>query len=263
MKMAGSFCEDALEALGLGSYASRAYAALARLPHSTAPQLADESKLPRQRIYDVLDSLVDLKLVVKAPGKPATYRAADPMDASAALLRGHHDRLTQLEAMAADLVTELRPDWLAARAAPKRRLVPDRKAGPQMEHWRDYATHSVLVTACPPFDGLRAPDWVHQVHALTRAGGTVRCVYHADLLNDTHLLNRAAAFAAAGEQARIAPRVPIRMILTDSGRALVALPSHVSDVASGPVLLVDDAHAVQELQTTFDQLWDGAAPLST
>jgi DNA-binding MarR family transcriptional regulator len=266
MTPAASFSERALETLGLTSYSSRAYAALARLPQATAPDLADATRVPRQRIYDVLGSLIDQGLVAKTPGKPAAYRAVDPASAAAALMRAHRDSLARLEVVATDLVAELRTDWLSARNGhrPGGRPPEGRSGLARMDQWREYAQHSVLATARPPFDGLADEGWVHTVRTITRDGGTVRCVYHADLLSNPQLVARAARFAAAGEEARVTSAVETRMILTDRERALLTLPSADPDPSAvpGPVLMVEDAHTVAELEETFDRLWARATPFS-
>ncbi|WP_052441878.1 TrmB family transcriptional regulator [Streptacidiphilus anmyonensis] len=266
MTPAACFSERALETLGLTSYSSRAYVALARLPQATAPDLADATRVPRQRIYDVLGSLIDQGLVAKTPGKPAAYRAVDPANAAAALMRAHRDSLARLEVVATDLVAELRTDWLTARNGHPpctRRL--ERSGVARMDHWREYAQHSVLATARPPFDGLADEGWVHRVQTITRGGGTVRCVYHADLLSNPQLVARAARFAAAGEEARVTAAVETRMILTDRERALLTLPSAdpAPGAEPGPVLMVDDAHTVAELEENFDRLWARATPFSS
>lgn len=262
--------ERALVSLGLPPYAARVYAALARVAQATAAELADQARVPRQRVYDVLESLIDQGLVTKCSGKPAVFLAVDPLDAGALLIGAQRKNLAQLETVAADLVADLRRAWQTARAATRR----TRRRGAQgdadtgrialarMDHWRDYAMHSVLATARPPFDGLDDADSVRRVRTLTRSGGTVRCVYHSDLLGDPALMRHAAAFAAAGEEARVTDAVETRMIVTDSARALLTLPAADSATGSGPVLLIDCAPAVEELTESFARLWDQATPFA-
>jgi hypothetical protein len=267
--------ERALESLGLPPYAARVYAALARVAQATAAELSEEARVPRQRVYDVLESLIDQGLVTKSRAKPAVFHAVDPLDASAVLIGAQRENLARLESIAADLVADLRRAWQCARAAARckgrrdgRDTAPNeaqdtgRIALARMEHWRDYAMHSVLATARPPFDGLGDPDWIRRVRTLTHAGGTVRCVYHSDLLDDPALVRQAAAYADAGEEARITDNVETRMILTDSARALLTLPAAGPAAATGPVLLIDLPLAVEELAESFARLWDHATPFA-
>ncbi|MBF9069696.1 TrmB family transcriptional regulator [Streptacidiphilus fuscans] len=265
--------ERALESLGLPPYAARVYAALARVAQATAAELSEEARVPRQRVYDVLESLIDQGLVTKGPAKPAVFHAVDPLDASAVLLGAQRENLVRLESIAADLVADLRRAWQCARAAARRAGRRDTKSADtsgdsgritmaRMEHWRDYAMHSVLATARPPFEGLGDPDWIRRVRTLTRSGGTVRCIYHSDLLDDPALVRQAAAYAAAGEEARITDGVETRMILTDSARALLTLPGADRASATGPVLMIDLPPAVEELAESFTRLWDHATPFA-
>ena len=64
--------------LGLTSYEAKAYVALTRRDSSTAAQTARLSNVPRQRIYDVLGSLVEKGLASTRPGDVVKYVANAP-----------------------------------------------------------------------------------------------------------------------------------------------------------------------------------------
>jgi sugar-specific transcriptional regulator TrmB len=67
--------------LGLTGYEASAYVALTRRVEATATEVARIAKLPRQRIYDVLDGLVSQGFATIKPGRPARYVAAAPEEA--------------------------------------------------------------------------------------------------------------------------------------------------------------------------------------
>ena len=69
---------DQLTRLGLTSYEAKAYLALLRRDSSTAAQAARLANVPRQRIYDVLASLVDKGLASTRPGQVVKYAAVAP-----------------------------------------------------------------------------------------------------------------------------------------------------------------------------------------
>ena len=69
---------ERLQRLGLTSYEARAYLALLRRDSSTAAETARLAGLPRQRVYDVLSSLVEKGLAVTKPGKAVKYAASPP-----------------------------------------------------------------------------------------------------------------------------------------------------------------------------------------
>ena len=67
-----------LTRLGLTSYEARAYAALIKRESFTPAQVARESGVPRQRIYDVLGTLVQKGLASARPGASVKYAAIGP-----------------------------------------------------------------------------------------------------------------------------------------------------------------------------------------
>src|SRR5919197_290602 len=71
-------CVLELTRLGLTMYEARAYLALVRRGSSTASEVARVASLPRQRIYDVLESLLEKGLAAAHPGRVATYEAVAP-----------------------------------------------------------------------------------------------------------------------------------------------------------------------------------------
>src|SRR5207245_9775946 len=82
----GSYCSamdrprtvGQLTRLGLTSYEARAYVALMGRDSFTAAQVAREAGVPRQRIYDVLGSLVQEGLAGARPGSDVNSTATEP-----------------------------------------------------------------------------------------------------------------------------------------------------------------------------------------
>jgi len=72
---------DSLKTIGLNKYERNLWIALLAKNSSTAGELADISKVPRSRCYDVLESLADKGFVVLQPGKPIKYIAMQPREA--------------------------------------------------------------------------------------------------------------------------------------------------------------------------------------
>ncbi len=66
---------DVLERLGLSEYESKAYVALLRKDGATASEIANESKVPRTRIYDVLNSLIEKEFIDPEKSRPIKFYA--------------------------------------------------------------------------------------------------------------------------------------------------------------------------------------------
>src|SRR5690349_15042621 len=109
------FDVGALVDLGLTRYEANAYLALTRRGRATGAEVARLAGLPRQRIYDVLDTLVARGVASVEPGRPARYAAIAPDEAVEVLLAAHRTRLDQLERDAAEAVKRLTPAFRAGR----------------------------------------------------------------------------------------------------------------------------------------------------
>ena len=104
-----------LTRLGLTSYEAKAYLTLIRRDSFTAAQVARQSGLPRQRIYDVLGSLVQKGLAAARPGTVVKYAATPPELAIELLLAAHREQLDQMERDARQMVTDLKPAFEAGQ----------------------------------------------------------------------------------------------------------------------------------------------------
>ena len=106
---------EQLTRLGLTSYEAKAYLALIRRDSSTAAQVARLAEVPRQRIYDVLASLVEKGLAVTRPGQVVKYAATAPELALERLVSDHRQELAELERQTAAIIEELSPAFHAGK----------------------------------------------------------------------------------------------------------------------------------------------------
>lgn len=97
--------------LHVSKYEACAYLALLGCADSSAAEIADRAKVPRQRVYDVLASLHERGLIVTRRGRPVRYTALEPREALEALLesrlREQQAENKRLAALVADLVSAL------------------------------------------------------------------------------------------------------------------------------------------------------------
>src|SRR5687767_6106747 len=104
-----------LTRLGLTSYEAKAYLALIRRDSSTGAQASRLAGVPRQRIYDVLKSLVEKGFASARPGAVVKYAAVAPELAVDALVAGRRRELDETERDAKQLIDRLTPDFAAGK----------------------------------------------------------------------------------------------------------------------------------------------------
>ena len=101
--------------LGLTSYEAKAYIALVRRDSYTAAQVSRMAALPRQRIYDVLGSLVAKGLATSRPGSVVKYAAVAPDLAIERLVEARRSQMLDLEREAAETIAALAPAYTAGQ----------------------------------------------------------------------------------------------------------------------------------------------------
>src|SRR5438045_5816955 len=82
-----------LQQLGLNAYESRSYLVLLGHPRFKALELAARAHVPRQKIYEVLDSLVEKGFAQVVQEKTKLFSAVGPSVASAGYVSGKRPAL--------------------------------------------------------------------------------------------------------------------------------------------------------------------------
>jgi sugar-specific transcriptional regulator TrmB len=206
-----------LTRLGLTSYEAKAYLTLIRRDSFTAAQVARQSGLPRQRIYDVLGSLVQKGLAVARPGTVVKYAATPPDLAIELLLASHREQLARMERDAQAMVTDLKPAFAAGQEHTDPleyiEVLRDRRAiNERFAELQGAVKREILVFTKPPYatppqsntEGLK----VSQKHE-------ARSMYEFAVFDEPAVMRGVKRFVDSGEQARFVPSLPLKLVIID------------------------------------------------
>lgn len=253
---------ELLVELGLSNYEARAYVTLAEHGAMTADDLAGESGVPRGRVYDVLNGLVDRSLVRADDGRPRTYTHVEPTAAVDRLLERRVDELEQRRSSyervadrAESTLATLAPDHdhgegfatsaLGDEAA--RDLLDERFAAAD-------ASVRVVVQSLDVGPELRSTV-ATKIEYLIDRGVDVRLLA-TDFSNATDAFER---LVDDGLEARVAERVPPqRFILFDDREVCLEVVNPVDEDELLAVVDFRDGDLATSLGKSFDDLWDRA-----
>ncbi|MDN3352398.1 helix-turn-helix domain-containing protein [Actinomadura sp. DC4] len=253
--------------LGLTGYEARVYLALVNRSRYTAAQIARESGVPRQRVYDVLSGLTERGLVRALPGQVARFTAVDPASAIERLMATHRATFSHLEQTTARLVEALVPAWSQGRDETDPldyvEVLRDREMlSERIEEIQAEAEREILAMAKLPYLTGTSESGIATIHRLNEAGGSVRCLYERDTMDHGEMLADIRRYAAAGEHARIAASVPMRMWIVDGSRVVMSLRDPVAESASTTNVFIEHPALAQCLAYAFEAIWDGAEPVT-
>src|SRR3954451_11332599 len=218
-----------LQQLGLNAYESRSYLVLLGHPKFKALELAARAHVPRQKIYEVLDSLVEKGFAQVVQEKTKLFSAVEP---SLAIPAFHSRKRALLEQELTDqgrsgtaLVDDLKElysegqggrgtlDYLrivtepAQTGAEYRRMLAEVKS--------EYLEFSRPPYAVDPLD----EKLVKQAGA---NGVACRLLLESASLDDEHR-QRLTEYVAAGVQVRIADSLPMKLAVFDGQHGMIAL----------------------------------------
>jgi len=82
--------------LGLTEYEAKALEAMINLKKASAIEVSKETRIPKTRVYDILNGLANKKLIVRLTGKPKSYQIISPEIIFNTLLEREKRRLERL-----------------------------------------------------------------------------------------------------------------------------------------------------------------------
>jgi len=92
-----------LEKLGLTEYESKTLGTLFKMGEAEAPSISRLAQVPKTRVYDVLDKLVEKNLVIEISGRPKRYRGIEAKKALELLLEKKSTEVKELTEKVANI----------------------------------------------------------------------------------------------------------------------------------------------------------------
>jgi sugar-specific transcriptional regulator TrmB/DNA-binding CsgD family transcriptional regulator len=212
-----------LASIGLSEDSERAYELMLRQEQLTAGHLTELLGVTPARARQALDGLVTAGLANCRQGRPVRYDPVDPRIGLTGLIRSRQAELERLsssvDAYAADYHER------SLRADP--RLIVEVIEGPKEINQRvevlvASAEHEILAFDAPPYVSPSGQSSEAERRMLAR-GVSVRAVYAGEVLAVPELAEGLRRVVDLGEQARVLPRVPTKLIVVDRREAILPL----------------------------------------
>ncbi|HET7676368.1 MAG TPA: helix-turn-helix domain-containing protein [Candidatus Limnocylindrales bacterium] len=246
-----------LTSLGLTSYEAKAYLALIRRDSYTAAQVARQAALPRQRIYDVLGSLVEKGLATSRPGSVVKYAATSPELAIERLLNARRQALNDLEQASRQMIEQLTPDFEAGQAHtdPLEYIEVLRDRGAINERFDELQAaikREILVFTKPPY--ATPPQENVEGLQVTRTH-TARSVYEFSIFDDPATIEGVRRFLEAGEEARFVESLPLKLVIIDESIVMFGMEDPVAGSSDLTIVVVEHPSLARILKVAFETVW--------
>jgi HTH-type transcriptional regulator, sugar sensing transcriptional regulator len=253
-----------LQAVGLNAYEARSYLVLVGHSRFKALELAARARVPRQKIYEVLEGLVEKGFARVIQDRTKLFSAVAPDQAVPAYLARRAQTLELQLAEQTKTSTAMVQDLMAAYAEGQGgrgtldflRLVNDPlQAAAQFRRLLAEARYQYLEFSRPPY----AEDPLDAVQIVSARERGVRCrlLVEYGTLTPTHerLL---AEYAAAGVEVRTIAKVPLKMAVMDSRAGLLALLDPVITRPAWTSVVFEHEGMAEAMTTLFENYWTRA-----
>lgn len=256
-----------LQQLGLNAYEARSYLVLLGHSRFKALELAPRAHVPRQKIYEVLDSLVEKGFARVVQDRTKLFSAIEPNLAIPAYLARRRQlaeqELTDKARSATSLMEDLSGlysegkggrgtlDFLRIVAEPAQTASEYQRMLAEVR--TEYLEFSRPPYAVDPLDEML----VKQARA---KGVSCRLLIESGTLDEVHR-QRLGEYAAAGVEIRQAPSLPLKLALFDDRNGLIALLDPVISKPTWTSLVFDHAGLGEAMKHLFEDRWQRARQL--
>jgi HTH-type transcriptional regulator, sugar sensing transcriptional regulator len=254
-----------LQQMGLNAYEARSYLVLVGHPRFKALELAARAHVPRQKIYEVLDSLVEKGFAQVVQEKTKLFSAVEPGLAIPSYLSGKRKAIeqefTEQSRNATALVEDLNAaysegqgergtlDYLRIVSEPVQTAAQYRRMLAEVH--TEYLEFSRPPYAVDPLD--------EQLVKQARLRG-VRCrlLLAAGTFDADHR-QRLEEYEQAGVEIRVAESLPMKLAVFDCLHGMIALLDPVITRPAWTAVMFDHAGFGEAMRGLFEDHWRRAA----
>jgi DNA-binding CsgD family transcriptional regulator/DNA-binding Lrp family transcriptional regulator len=246
--------------LGLAEETERVYAALVGMPRCTAAELGDVCGMSAPTVGRLLSQLVKDGLAARAAGRPPRFSAAAPDVAVSALIQEREQQLNEARALMQRLTETHREATRISHPDMAVELLLDRDdISSAVRRLTSGARREVCAFDRPPYVDRPGSNLDGQLER-QRTGVVHRVIYDREAVSwPGRLQGDIVSSVRAGEQARVWPELPLKLVIIDSRAAII--PFSLASGGQAAAYLIHRSPMLVALQSLFEAQWERAVPL--
>jgi sugar-specific transcriptional regulator TrmB len=250
-----------LQQLGMNAYEARSYLVLIGHPRFKALELAARAHVPRQKIYEVLDSLVEKGFAQVVQEKTKLFSAVEPSLAIPSYLARRSQmlerELTDQTRLADGLVSDLAAAYFEGRGERGTldylRIVSDpEQTALQYRRMLSEVKHEYLEFSRPPY----AVDPLDEQLVKKARGRGVACrlLIESGTLDGPHR-QRLEEYAVSGVEIGQTTSLPMKLALFDGSRGMIALLDPVITRPTWTAVVFEHGGMGEAMKGLFENYW--------
>lgn len=251
-----------LEHLGISEREEQVYRWLLKHRNMTAAEVARGLSLAAMMAQRLLDALEAKGLATHTPSRPRSYLPVSPDVALGGLVAKLEKGLKKTQTVIDELQEEAKVEQSDAPEQILELITSPEAERQAYDQISRLARHEVLHLSKPPLLvtrlDLSVDEDVSDQYQARERGVRYRSVADTDFVTLPGVMKRIREEMASGEEVRVYPDLPFKMVVCDREMALIPLQL---ESATGPCLLVKSSALLDALCLLFELIWRQSSPL--
>lgn len=249
-----------LKHLGLTEYEAKVYVTLLGRNSFIASELAQNSGVPRAKVYGILDDLIARGLAVYKPGKIKKYSATHPERSLQRLVSEMENRTSQVKELIGKLKLKYAEGQKEVDPLEYIEILKERsQIAQKFRELEGKAKHEILVLVKPPY-ALGPPEVnVQEIEALKR-GVQGKGIYEiGEWTANYEIFKNILKYRKIGEEVRFIQKVPMKLAIFDAKTVMLDFDDPIeTDEETFTTLVISHSHFGTLMKAAFYALWSKA-----
>lgn len=259
-----------LQKLGLSSAESIVYLNLLKKNNFTATEIAKVSGISRSKIYEILNKLIHKGLCIEILGSLKKYSPVNPGVAFNGFLQNleqsYKNELELKRTLASEISETLLPIFLTEKEntnpldyieviRDKTRIVE------KIQTLERNAKHEVVSFSKAPYAMTFNHSDNPESHIHFKKGVSYKGIYEIADSNKPEFLQVIKQYKDAGEEIRIANKLPLKIHICDESIVMFSLENKLTPMSSITSMVIKHSDLAKTLKEIFDMYWNKSMTL--
>lgn len=249
-----------LSNFGFSNSMIKVYDALLKHVEASATTLAKEAGVPSSKIYQILNQLIEKGICYEIIGPKRTFKLIDPQQGFKKLKDEQELKVNLLEELTLKCSQQFLKN-VSQQENDTAKIITSQQAIIQTFYKMfDECQQEGIGFIKGPYltDISKLQQNKSQIESI-KNGRKYRAIYEIGDHNEEEVRAIAKYFASAGEEVRIHPKLPIKMVVMDKKKLLLSLESNAK---SGTMAIILNHNDLGLLFTSiFENYWEESTPI--
>ncbi|MDD5363648.1 MAG: helix-turn-helix domain-containing protein [Ignavibacteria bacterium] len=253
--------KDLLE-VGLTEYEAKVYTAMLKHDLLTALDLTKLSGVPRGRIYDIINQLIEKGFCITVPGTVKKFKADNPESAIKHLIEEQKSK----ENIMLETARRLQERFNSRKITPKSLdyiniLTSKQSQIKKFQELEETSKDFILTFSKRPYaTSLASMDDIIRFSepqkAIIQKGIKSKGIYEADEAHFKNFEKWIRYFSEIGEEVRICEELPLKMLISDNSTVMLSLRNEGADKFNLLSMVVEHSDLTNALIKLFYFYWN-------